>query len=103
MDKVNHPQSQQNNDDLNRLKSFVETAIPHMIHILERTAPQMETNEKQNLRYAVLEFLQKKVYHTTYSNQLVEAMVDVMEKDNEKNSNPASKILNEVIKSCNQH
>lgn len=74
-----------------------------MIHILERTAPQMETNEKQNLRYAVLEFLQKKVYHTTYSNQLVEAMVDVMERDNEKNSNPASKILNEVIKSCNQN
>lgn len=27
-------------------------------------------------------------------------MVDVMEKDNEKNSAPAPKILNEVIKSC---
>jgi hypothetical protein len=40
------------------------------------------------------------VFHTQYSNQLVEAMVDVMERDNEKNSAPAPKILNEVIKSC---
>jgi hypothetical protein len=47
----------------------------------------------------VLEFLQKKVHHTQYSNQLVEAIVDVMDKDNEKNSVPAPKILNELIKS----
>lgn len=62
----------------------------------------MVHNEKQRLRLAVIEFMSKKVLQTQYCNQVVECMISVMDKDNERNAQLAPKILNDTIKACGQ-
>lgn len=46
------------------LKDFVEASLPFMIQVLQTTEPQGSNTEKQKLRFAVLEFMAKRIFAT---------------------------------------
>jgi hypothetical protein len=46
------------------LKDFVEASLPFMIQVLQTTEPQTSNTEKQRLRFAVLEFMAKRIFAT---------------------------------------